>query len=789
MNTTSSGVLGDTRPERRIPFRFGTKSATLQKLSEIETGAHFCPQIVLCVREWRESRAKLISSVVDRFGGQILIVRSSSRSEDTEKGSMAGAFDSVADVKCSADDIALAVDQVIESYGQYLAGDDEVLIQPMVKDVAVSGVVFSADIATGAPYLVINYDDFSGRTDTVTGGGESKLIYLRRNGEQSLRSARFRQLVEIVYRLESITGLGSLDIEFCIDTGDRIFILQVRPLTVPGLPTKSDNEEFHGRLAVVQRKIDALMAAPEGVLGERTILGEMPDWNPAEIIGRTPTPLAASLYAELITNGVWAEARTLMGYRSVPYPLMVQIEGHPFVDVRLSLNSFVPAALTDDLVEKLVEEQLGFLELNVDVHDKIEFDVAMTCWDFNIAPRLSRLRSAGHPESDIQAIEEAIHTHTIELLRTGAEALEPSVQLVESLRQVNDSTSNNLDEFPFHELVRAIKELGTLPFSMLARHAFIAVAILRSLVARGIMSEGRYNEFLASISTVSTEFINDGVEFALGKLSRSDYLGRYGHLRPGTYDIRTPSYAEEPQHYLSLDVMTPISHPSFSPTRDEALEIDALLQDNGFAVGFSALLEYARAAIAGREKAKFEFSRGIDLLFRRLLKWGRDVGLSRDDLAFVPIDEVLGGRDVQSIKRRIGSSRLNLDASRQVRLPSILAHSIDCDVVRVPLGKPTFVTGKRVAGPVLVLHGEARGADLAGKVVAIERADPGFDWIFSHRILGLITKYGGANSHMAIRCAEFQLPAAIGCGERTFTSVVAARRVELDCAADTIRSQ
>ena len=24
--------------------------------------------------------------------------------------------------------------------------------------------------------------------------------------------------------------------------------------------------------------------------------------------------------------------------------------------------------------------------------------------------------------------------------------------------------------------------------------------------------------------------------------------------------------------------------------------------------------------------------------------------------------------------------------------------------------------------------------------------------------------YGGANSHMAIRCAEFNIPAAIGCG-------------------------
>ena len=73
--------------------------------------------------------------------------------------------------------------------------------------------------------------------------------------------------------------------------------------------------------------------------------------------------------------------------------------------------------------------------------------------------------------------------------------------------------------------------------------------------------------------------------------------------------------------------------------------------------------------------------------------------------------------------------------------------------------------------------------DLSKKIILIENADPGFDWIFSHKIKGLITKYGGANSHMAIRCAEFGLPAAIGCGERTFETLKQAAIMELDCAA------
>ena len=31
----------------------------------------------------------------------------------------------------------------------------------------------------------------------------------------------------------------------------------------------------------------------------------MPDWNPAEIIGIKPKPLALSLYRELITDHIW----------------------------------------------------------------------------------------------------------------------------------------------------------------------------------------------------------------------------------------------------------------------------------------------------------------------------------------------------------------------------------------------------------------------------------------------------------------------------------------------------
>ena len=67
------------------------------------------------------------------------------------------------------------------------------------------------------------------------------------------------------------------------------------------------------------------------------------------------------------------------------------------------------------------------------------------------------------------------------------------------------------------------------------------------------------------------------------------------------------------------------------------------------------------------------------------------------------------------------------------------------------------------------------------KIVCIENADPGFDFIFTKKINGLITKYGGINSHMAIRCAELNLPAAIGVGNDLFNQIIKSNKLLLDC--------
>ena len=131
---------------------------------------------------------------------QAVAVRSSASSEDGGEQSLAGKFDTVLNVAANNQaELAEAIQTVIESYGRADDPSDEVIIQEMVVNPSMSGVLFTYDHTNSSPYFVINYDDMSGKTNTVTSGDgqhSNRTLFVSRNGIKHLKSELFPEVDE-----------------------------------------------------------------------------------------------------------------------------------------------------------------------------------------------------------------------------------------------------------------------------------------------------------------------------------------------------------------------------------------------------------------------------------------------------------------------------------------------------------------------------------------------------------------------------------------------------------------
>ena len=94
--------------------------------------------------------------------------------------------------------------------------------------------------------------------------------------------------------------------------------------------------------------------------------------------------------------------------------------------------------------------------------------------------------------------------------------------------------------------------------------------------------------------------------------------------------------------------------------------------------------------------------------------------------------------------------------------------------------KGNFVTTQTIDGQE-TFKNTNQIKNFENKIILIDNADPGFDFIFTKKIKGLITKYGGSNSHMSIRCLEQNVPAAIGIGHKKFDRLLKSNFVQLNC--------
>lgn len=792
-------------------FAFGTKAESLNNLKNFLKKSVIPGFRYFTFSEWCDRRPGVIAELQNALGDQgPIIIRSSAVNEDGGVFAQAGAFLSIPHIQLeNKSAVGDAVDKVFESYassqGRCLP-EDQVLVQRMIEHVSISGVVFTVSLSTGAPYYVINYDDVSGSTDSVTSGTgyANRTLYIYRDRHTDMASERFRALLDAVTELEELTGNTALDIEFALDNDLNVHLFQVRRITTQPNWSRGLSLRIGDAIARAEKSIGLRLVGDEEPQSSKTILGKMPDWNPAEIIGNAPRHLAFSLYRYLITDSAWRIARSQMGY-SEPRGrnLMEACAGQPFVNVRHSFRSFLPNNLSSELSERLVDHWLTTLVDDKTLHDKVEFDVALTCWSFDFPERAERLLPSDLSDDEKNETEVCFKELTKRLLE-GKEASigEQLKRLKELERRYNRLVADEVHK-PTIELVSELLEdaieFGTIPFAILARHGFIARQMLLSLVERKLLDRQDLEAFNRSVNTVAGDFLDATNQFARGEILRGDIMRRFGHLRPSTYDILSLRYDQRDAAIFgeaggtAREVATSGATFKLDKHREDA--ISELLAHEGFEITAADFFKYCAEAIEGREWGKFVFSRSISDALEVIAAWGVDEGLSREELSHVDIRDILDslvearGRSTEERLRGLSESgKRDYEVTSGIRLPHLITRISDLHVIPMLLEEPNFVTLKKVSGKCIQVGvGEIDPATLDDHIVAIESADPGFDWIFARSIKGLVTRFGGANSHMAIRCAEFGIPAAIGCGEQIFERLVRSEYVEIDCAGGTIQ--
>jgi len=781
-------------------FILGTKAETLDRLGSLVKKSVIKGQISFSVREWRASSDQIMESIITEFESQKLVVRSSALSEDAFTHSNAGAYTSLLNVMPNSD-ARDAIEEVIDSYSD-CQPDDQVLVQPMVSDVLLSGVAFTRSLEYGAPFYVINYDE-SGDTESITSGSstEHKSFYLRKDADASLVSdPNIRSLVISIKEVEDILNYDALDIEFAVDKKGIVFLLQTRPIAV----TQAKSVDQADVISMQQNASDkwaSLKAPAPHILGSKALFGIMPDWNPAEIIGTNPGQLAVSLYNYLILDDVWATQRAEYGYKDVrPQSLLQQFAGKPYIDIRASFNSFIPKNVPDELSEKLVDFYLNWLESRPYLHDKVEFEVVPTCFGPGFGKWEDRLRESAHlSEQEISCLRDGLLEVTIEAIKRTDKDIRSLHELESRYHEIN-----NDDELSEHQKVRLLldncKLYGTLPFAHLARSAFVAVTLLKEGVEEGWLSKEARDGFLETVKTVSHELSEDAYNTSEGRKTWESFLSDYGHLRPGTYDITSPAYNDDPERFLRPLLNGALPPKAASENVDtwerECKEFVESLKGLGLPYEGHTLVEFLKASIEGREKAKFIFTKSLSTALSLITQLGNRVGLSVEELSNIPLSQLydifsLDGpikNSVSLLKDISLDNKRQRDVSRACQLPPLISSFEDFSLFTLTEEKPNFIGSKRVISKIVHIEGyDELSVDVENCIVLIPQADPGYDWLFGHKIAGLITMYGGANSHMAIRSAEFGLPAAIGVGQQSFSSIIKCKTLELDPTGETIR--
>ncbi len=243
--------------------------------------------------------------------------------------------------------------------------------------------------------------------------------------------------------------------------------------------------------------------------GKKGLFGLMPDWNPAEIIGFQPNLFSYSLYKHVVTDKIWSIARNKMGYKELKNPkLMYSFTGKPYIDLRMSFNSFLPRDLNSKIQKKVTKYWIDQLIKKPFFHDKIEFEITENCFSFGLDKKINKyytfLNKSEKKEfygSLKELTNNILEKYSSDFNKMNNEIISLERYRVEIIKNYLKQNKNEI--YLSKELLKNCRNLGLMPFSMQARNAFISKKILNSLVDSKILSKSVVPSNGVSIDSVA----------------------------------------------------------------------------------------------------------------------------------------------------------------------------------------------------------------------------------------------------------------------------------------------
>ncbi len=780
-------------------MKFSTKAKNLLFLEKLELKRSKIPKFYkFYVKDILKTKSSIIK-IINKNLGKKICIRSSYFLEDKSSNSMAGEFEGFSNINNSKKKIIYGINQLLKQYklksdSKRIYNNSEIIFQNYLSNTIMSGVVTNHCIEDGTTYYVINYDDESGYTNTVTSGGKSggRVLYIYKNEKNHLRSKKFKKIIYSIKELEKKIGDYPLDIEFGLDKKNNFFIFQFRPLSTHKKWKKINNKNLEKNIKNNQNKFKKIFYKNKD-LGDVPSFGLMPDWNPVEMIGYQPDQLSYSLYKKLITDSAWSTARKQMEYKNINRELMTSFSGKPYIDTRLSFSSYIPKTVNNNISKKIVNFWLRQLNQNPFLHDKIEFDIADSCFDLNSKKKIySKYNFLDAKEKKKYLFYIKKHTET--LINNFREDFKKDKKLLFELEDFRKKEINfflKKKKNPIilsKKLINKLIQYGIVPFSKFARHAFIGKKILNSLMDKKLINLNDYSKLLSSINTVSNEYRKLKSEINLNKDKFKKFKNYFFHLRPGTYDIKMKRFLP------GLKVWKIDNFEKFFEFNNKykkiliskkIKKIDRYLMKNKINFSAETLLTYSLTSIKLRENSKFIFTRTLSDILELIKFWSKVKKISLKNISNMTYNKIFSISKRKINKNFLKKIEIFEEKKRNydnyVKLPYLITSPNDFYVASILVTKPNFITKKITKGDIKIIKNPDQEVSIKNKIILIENADPGYDWVLSQNIKGLITKYGGVNSHMSIRCEELNKPAAIGIGDKNFEEICKISNIILDC--------